>query len=290
MSPSLVPELFVTGVLLGLTYAAAALGLSVTMGVLQIFNVTHGIVMVITGLLVWSFVGAGIPFVVAGIIAIVLAFFVGMGTDRLLRLSDAANNFGGLLSLFGLMIVMESAASMYWHSELRVLNVTWLDRVWDIGFMRISYSTLMASGLSLLGLIVLSLFLSRTMTGKAIRAIGRDRESAQVMGIPVNRLSSIVFGIGTALAAVGGIAIALSFSFAPSTHFRWMVWAILVVVLGGMGSIKGTFIAATVVGFLESFGGELIKFQYIQLLIYVLLVVVLLVRGEGITGKRARSV
>ena len=290
MSISIVPELFIAGLLLGMTYAAAALGLSLTMGILQIFNVTHGIVMVIVGLIVWRLVGAGVPFVFACLFAIALAFIAGVLIDIMLQRADATNNFGGLLSLFGLMIVMESAASMYWHSEIRVLEVAWLDGILDLGFIRISYARLVAAGLSIIGIIGLSLFLSRTMTGKAIRAIGRDRDSAKIMGIPVDRISSLVFGIGTASAAIGGIAIALTFSFAPSTHFHWMVWAILVVVLGGMGSIRGTVLAAIIVGFVESFGGELIRFQYIQLLIYAMLVVVLLVRGEGITGRKVRNV
>jgi len=290
MSLSLVPELVVIGVLLGLTYAAAALGLSLTMGVLQIFNVTHGIVMVIAGLIVWRLVGAGVPFVLAVLIAVALSFVAGVATEKMLQSTDATNNFGGLLSLFGLMIVLESAATMYWGSEIHVLEVASLEGVLDIGFMRISYARLLAAALSIGGIVALFVFLTWTMTGKAVRAIGRDRDAARIMGIPVDRISNLVFGIGTASAAIGGIAIALSFSFAPSTHFRWLVWAILVVVLGGMGNIRGTILAAMVVGFIESFGGALIRFQYIQLLIYALLVVVLLVRGEGMAGLKERSV
>lgn len=290
MSLSLIAELVVTGLLLGLTYAAAALGLSLTMGVLRIFNVTHGIVIVITGLIVWQLVGNGVPLLLAILIAVALAFGAGMATDKLLQRSDSNENFGGLLALFGLMIVLESVSSMYWGSDFKLLRVPMLAGSVDLGFMRISHARLFAAALSLAGVVGLFVFLNRTMLGKAIRAVARDRDAARVMGIPVDRVTSLVFGIGTAFAAIGGTAIALVFSFAPQTHFRWLIWAILVVVLGGLGSVRGTALAALVVGFIEAFGGALISFQYIQLLIYALLVVVLFLRGEGVSGVKERSV
>lgn len=290
MSLSLVPELLVSSALLGLLYAAAALGLSVTMGVLRIFNVTHGIFIVITGLLMWRLAAAGVPVVLIVILAAVLFFAGGMGIDWVLRQSDAEDNYGGLLILFGLMIVMESSAAMIWGTEQRIVRVEWLSSVIDFGFMRISSARLAAVVLALAGIIGLYLFLERSMTGKAIRAIAQDREAARVVGIPVGRISSLVFGIGTALAAIGGSSLALVFSFAPQTHFRWLVWAILIVVLGGMGSIKGTILAAFAVGAIESFGGALIRFQYIQLLIYGLLVLLLFVRSEGMASHSERRV
>lgn len=290
MSMALLPELLVAGLLIGAVYAAASIGLSLTMGVLRVFNVTHGIVIMAAGLLMAELDRDGVPLLLAAAIAILAAFLIGMAIDRLLQLPGVSENFGGLLVLFGAMVLFESLASLRWGNEQQVINTDRFGEVLDLGFMRVFPARLIAAGIALAGALVLLVFLERSSLGRAIRAIAHDPDAARILGIPVSRVSRIVFGIGTAFAALGGVSIALVFSFAPPSHFRWLVWAILIVVLGGMGSIRGTILAALGLGMFESLAGALIRFQYLPILVYGLLVAVLYVKRDGLAALQERRV
>jgi branched-chain amino acid transport system permease protein len=127
------------------------------------------------------------------------------------------------------------------------------------------------------------------MLGRGIRAMAQNRDAAAIVGIKVDRLATIVFGIGTALAAIGGVALAMAFAFSPQEHVRWLAWAFLIVIIGGLGNVRNTLAAALLVGVLESFAGVLVPFQYVYFIVYGLLAAALLVRSEGLLGAKARS-
>jgi branched-chain amino acid transport system permease protein len=109
------------------------------------------------------------------------------------------------------------------------------------------------------------------------------------MGIDVARMSSIVFGIGTATAAVGGLGLAMVFPFTPQGHIRWLAWAFLVVVVGGLGSVRATLLAGLFVGLIETTSGVVLPFELVSTVVFAVLALALVLRGEGLAGVHRRT-
>ena len=140
---------------------------------------------------------------------------------------------------------------------------------------------------SLLAVLFLDQMLTRTYLGKAIRATAQNRSAALLAGINADRMALVAFGIGTALAGVAGVALALIYSFYPTVHIFWVVKAFLIVVLGGVGNVRGTLVAAFLLGLAESLFGTFVSFRWVDFSVYVLLLVILLVRPQGLYGRYA---
>jgi branched-chain amino acid transport system permease protein len=133
-------------------------------------------------------------------------------------------------------------------------------------------------------------FLRFTLVGKAIRAMGQNREAATTIGVNVAQLSAIMFGLGIACAGAAGVALAMIFPFSPNTQVQWLAWAFLVVILGGLGNVANTLAAGLVVGLIQTFCTAFMPFDYVYLVLYVLLAVVLVARREGLSGAIRRTI
>jgi branched-chain amino acid transport system permease protein len=285
-------QALVNGILLGAVYGGFAIGLSLILGVLRIVNIAHSAVLIMGALIYWQLVnGAGfdpllmIPVVVA--IGAGGGWLTHTGVARFLtREADSTV----MLTFFGLMVVIESIAILIWTTDTRTLQLDYLSgTVTFFGMFNITIGRLVAAGLALAALIALHLFLTRTLTGSAIRGMAQNRDVASMVGINVTSLSRWVFTAGFAFAAFGGTVLALISPFTPQEHVRWLAWAFLVVILGGLGSAGRTLIAGFVVGVVESFVGTFLPFQYTYLVLYGLLAVVLLVKNEGLGGFKERA-
>lgn len=289
--PSIV-QATVNGVLLGLTYTAIALGMSLTLGVLGIVNMAHSAVLILGSLVTWQLVnGLGLdPFVSA--LFIVPAFFLfGAAVERLLlRPVRRAPESTGLLLLFGLLIMVESVALAIWTTDPRTLRLDGLGQSVSVGPVSVTLNRLAAAGIGLVASVGLYLFLTRTMLGRATRAMADNRDAAATMGIDTGRLATMVFGLGLALAALAGVALAMAFTFSPQEHVRWLAWAFLIVIIGGLGSVPATVSAGLLVGLTEAFVGLVLPFQYTYLVIYGLLAVALVLRGGGLMSVSARRI
>jgi branched-chain amino acid transport system permease protein len=285
-------QALVNGILLGLTYAAIALGLSLTLGVLRIVNMAHSALLAFAALVTWQLVnGLGLDPILAAVTVVPLFFVFGMVLQLVLvRPVEREPEASGLLLLFGLMIAVESAALMVWTTDPRSLRLGYLAGSVGVGFVSVPLNRLASAAIGALAGIGLWLYLHRTSLGRATRAMADNRDAAEVMGIDTARLSTIVFGIGVALAGVAGVALAWAFTFSPQEHVRWLGWAFLIVIVAGLGSIRATMLGALAIGLTESLVGLFLPFQYIYLVIYVLLGAALLVRGEGLAGARQRRI
>jgi branched-chain amino acid transport system permease protein len=292
MTADVVVQALVNGVLLGSTYAAIALGLSLTLGVLGIVNMAHSALLVLGALVTWQLVnGLGLDPLLAGVIVVPLFFLIGALLQRLLlRRVEREPEASGLLLLFGLMIAVESAALMVWTTDPRSLRLGYLAGSLSLGFVSVPINRFAAAVIGALAGLSLYVFLHRTTLGRATRAMADNRDAAEVMGIDTARLSTIVFGIGVALAGVAGVALACAFTFSPQEHLRWLGWAFLIVIVGGLGSVKATVMGALAIGLTESLVGLFLPFQYVYLVVYMLLGAVMLLRGEGLAGARQRRI
>jgi branched-chain amino acid transport system permease protein len=278
------------GLALGFTYTAVALGLSLTLGVLGIVNMAHSALLIAAALLTWQFVNVfGLHPLVAMVIVVPGFFLIGAALYLvLLRPVSRQPEATGLLLLFGLLIMVESLALATWTTDPRTMRLGEFGQAITVGPVTVTLNRLAAAVMGGLGALGLFLFLQYTMAGRATRAMADNRDAASVMGIDTNRLSTVVFGIGIALAGLAGVALAVAFTFSPQEHVRWLAWAFLIVIIGGLGSVQATVFAGLVVGVTESFVGLLLPFQYTHFVIYAMLAVGLVVRGGGLIAAATR--
>lgn len=292
MTPETILQTAANGLLLGLIYVVVTLGLSLTMGVLGLVNVAHSAFLMFGALVAWELVNVvGLNPLVAALGILPAFFVVGWLVERLIARPVARDpETGGLLLLFGVMVTVESIALVIWTTDPRTLRLGALAGQVDLGPISLPDNRLAAAGVGLAAAVLLHLFLTRTMLGRATRAMADNRDAAASMGIDTAWLSRFVFGLGTALAALGGIALAMAFTFSPQEDARWLAWAFLIVVVGGPGRVPATLAAALGVGLLEAFVGLLLPFQYVYLVIYGLLALALLLRPHGVLGSAERRI
>jgi branched-chain amino acid transport system permease protein len=292
MSLTELPQTIVSGLLLGCLYAGFALGLSLILGVLRIINVAHSAVIIAGALVYWQLVNVvGLDPLLAILPVLVLFYAIGLGlhrgiAQRLAREPDTTV----LLATFGLMVVIESIAILVWTTDTRNLDLGYLDTVLRFWGLNIPLSHLVGAALTLAILFALHAFLTRTLVGSAVRGIAQNRDVAGMVGINVQRLSRQVFAGGITLAAFGGTILALALPFSPQEHVRWLAWSFLVVIIGGLGSMRNTLLAGLTVGMTEAVVGVLLPFQYTYLVLYALLAAALLIRKEGLGGVTARTI
>lgn len=277
----------VSGLLLGGVYALAAVGLSLIWGVMKVVNVAHGVLALFASYLALTLYQRGLDPVISIALIAPMFFMLGLLVERVfvhpvLRRPE----MDSLLVLFGATIALENVIQRVWSADFRTLNPWYSGTSLAVGGLNVSIARGLAFVLSLAAVFALSALLTRTHLGRAIRATAQNRPTAMLAGIDVDRIALIAFGLGTALAGVAGVALALIYSFYPTVHFFWIVKAFLVVVLGGVGDVRGTLAAALLLGVAEGLLGSLVSFAWVDVSVYVLLMLVLLLRPRGLYGFR----
>lgn len=280
------------GVLLGMVYAIAALGLSLTMGIMGVVNIAHSAFIMLGSFLALELLERfGVDPIISFFVALPVFFIIGALVYRIIVTRvERARQAQGLVALFGLMVLIESLGTMVWTTNIRVITAPYTNSHVVIAGITLASVTIIASGLALLLVVAFWVFLRGTLTGRAIRAMGQNREAARALGIDVARLSTIMFGLGIASAGAAGVAIGMIFPFAPETQIEWLAWAFLIVILGGMGRVENTLLAGLFVGLLQTFATAILPFDYVYLLLYVGLAIVLVVRREGLAGANRRTI
>jgi branched-chain amino acid transport system permease protein len=276
----------VSGLLLGGVYGLVASGLTLIFGVLRIINFAHGAVMMLAMYAsYWLWVGAGLdPY--ASVLVTAPAFFaLGIGVERLViePNRDAAEHNQLLLTL-GLALFLENLALVLWQGDFRTLRVPYANASFVIGGALVEVSRLVAAGGAVAIALALLVFLRRTDVGKAIRALSEEREGAMLVGIDVTRIRAVAFGIGCACAAVAGALITPFFYIAPDVGESFNIMAFVVVVLGGMGNFLGALLGGLIVGLAESLGAAFLPGSLKQFVVFVIFVLVLLFRPQGLFG------
>lgn len=292
MNIDTVIQTLANGVMLGFIYTAVALGLSLTLGVLGIVNMAHSALLILASLLTWQLVnGFGLnPLLVFLIVIPTFVLIGGAVQVGLLRRVSRQSEATGLLLLFGLLIVVESLALAVWTTDPRTVRLEAIAGSVSIGPVTTTWNRLLAAAIGAAAALGLHLFLQRTMLGRATRAMADNTDAASVLGIDTSRLSALVFAVGVALAGLAGILVAMTFTFSPQEHVRWLAWAFLIVIVGGLGSVTATVGAGLAIGLTESFVGLVLPFQFVHLAIYALLAIALIVRGGGLMARAERRI
>jgi len=283
-------ELLIAAVLLAGLYATMAYGLGLIYGVLRIVNLNHGGMIMAGAYAGWYLHAAlGLDPYLSLVLVAGAAYLVGIVTYRLLvrRLPrGAAGGVQSLLLLFGVWLILRNVAYLLFTGNDQTLRTSYSTLAVGIGSALVSVNRIAVFGVAIVILIVLHLLLTRTYVGKAIRAVAQNPDSCTLVGIPVERIYALTFGLGTALAAAAGLLGSTLFPFNPGFGAAELLKSFVVVVLGGLGSVAGTAIAALILAVVEVFAILVIPAYLTAAVGFVLLVLVLVFRPGGLFGQR----
>lgn len=283
--------LVVIGILAGGVYGLMAVGLSLQIGVCRVLNITHGEFVMLGAVLTFAFRGLGInPLLAPAIIGPIL-FGIGFLLQATLfrgvkARAPSPNAFQGnaLLAAFGLMYIIQNVAILTFGPQSRPSQYL-TDSVSFLG-VNIQLNLIVGFAVAAVLGIVVYLFISRSRLGRAIRATAEDQPTAELMGVNTNTILAVCFGLGTLLAGVAGTLISMRTQVSPNMGFNNTVIALIVVTLGGLGSIPGSYVAGIIIGVASMLVAGLWDSILIVPVYYAMLMVLLLARPTGILGKK----
>lgn len=290
MSNEIIAQSLLSGVLIGALYGLAALGLSLVFGVLKILNVAHGELLMFGGYAsFWVFNLLGIDPYLSLVLVIPLLAIAGillhLGLFRhVIRFDEEHRIKNSLLIGFGLTLVLQTAAIRLFTADERSITTSYSTQALEILGLRLPLVRF--SGLIIGALVVfaLQIFLERTYWGKAIRATAEDWRTASLTGIDVQKMYLVTFALGSALAGLAGMLVTVQFSVSPSIGLGWTLKALVVVVLAGLGSMRGTFFAGIMLGLAEAISALTFGGEYRELVGLIIFIVILYVRPQGLFG------
>lgn len=286
-------DLVLSAVLLAGLYATMAYGLGLIYGVLRVVNLNHG-GMIMAGAYGGWYLSTrlGVDPYLTLLVVLPLAFGFGVATYLVLVRRLPRGPAGGvqsLLLLFGVWLVMRNVAYLAFSGNDQTIRTRYSTRSLDVAGAHLSVNRLAVFAVAALTLVGLHLLLTRTFAGKAIRAVAQNADSCTRAGIPVERIYALTFGLGSALAALAGLLGAMLFSFNPDFGSRELLKSFVVVVLGGLGSVVGTAVAALLLALVEKFAILLLPAYLTDAVGFALLVLVLVARPGGLFGQKVLS-
>ena len=281
----------VFGLLIGGLYGLGAVGLSLVFGVLAVLNVAHGELIMLGGyasawlFTLWrvdpfvSVLAAGPALFLGGVMLFRLLFV------RLISYAEETRIKNSILIGFGLALMLQTLAILAWGADDRAVTPSYAGRVAAFGGIVVPLSRLGAMALAFLVLAGLHLYLTRTRAGTALRATANDKDAATLVGIPIGSVYLTAFAMGSALAGVAGALVSVSDAINPAIGLSWTLKALIVIVLGGIGNIFGTFVAGLFLGVAESMSGFLLGNAYREVIGLIMFLFVLSVRPRGLFSR-----
>ena len=275
------------GVMIGGLYAAVGLGMNMIFGIVKITNLAHGDFLILAAYISMLFLGIfNNPFLTL-IVVVPIMFFIGFGVQK-----SMLNNVIGrgdeppLLITFGISIVIQNLLLYFFTANAQKLQTPLLLQSFSIGNdIHIPILWLISFIVGVGIIVILGLYMKGTYTGRAIRATSDDTEAAQLAGVNIKSTFGVAMGISMMTAGVAGVFIGMLYNFYPYSGSSYLIIAFAVVVIGGIGSIYGTIAAGIIFGLAQVVGGSLAGSEYQQLIGYVVLLVMLVVRPQGLFQK-----
>ena len=281
----------ISGLSLGSVYALIALGYTMVYGIAKMLNFAHGDVIMVGAYLIYVVsTMQGLPVWVGILASVVGCTALGMLIERLAyKPLRGAQSLAVLITAIGVSYFLQNAALLIFGSSPKsfssVINRKPL-RLFS-GNLVISWEAILTLTVSILIMIALTIFISKSKQGKAMRAVSEDRAAAQLMGINVNRTITLTFAIGSALAAVAGILLCSSYpTLTPYTGAMPGIKAFTAAVFGGIGSIPGAMLGGVLIGIIQMLANGYISTQLSDAIVFAVLIIVLLVKPTGLLGKK----
>lgn len=288
-SVDLLIEALIFGLLLGCFYAAVSIGLSVAFGLLDVPHVAHPAMLILGSYGVYLLSQYGVDPIVAGLLLTPVFFFLGAGLYRMYyetfekRGQSAAVN--GLAFFFGLAFIIEVLLVVAFGVDQRSAEAGYIGGSLKFGEFRIPFRLVVAFGVALVLTAGLTAYLSRTFTGRAIKAVGQDEAALRLMGADPVRIKQIAFGIATGVNALAGAMLIIVTPVEPTMDRIYIGRTFCVVVLAGLGSMSGTLVAAIILGVAESIVLMFLGASWAPAVAFGLLLAVLAFRPKGLFGR-----
>lgn len=283
-------DVAIGGLLLGGIYALIAMGLSLQYGVARVLNISHGEFIMVGAFATFTLytvlgINPLICLFIVGPIIFIIGFLLQRTLFTQLRISaptPGAYEGNSLLAAFGLLFVIQSLVLLGWGADFRAYS--YLNFGVDLGGAIFSANKLVILSFAIGIGVAFYLFLARTRMGKGIRAAAQDPATASLMGVNINQVLAICFGLGASMAGLAGVLYSMRIPLNPAMGLQYTLIAIIVIVLGGLGSIPGSFIGGFILGLI----GEIVTYFDPSLSLaayYFIFMLLLLVRPKGIMGK-----
>jgi branched-chain amino acid transport system permease protein len=285
--PDVLAQGILNGILMGFVYALIAVGLSLIFGLMEIVNFAHGEFLMLsmyTAFWAWALFGLD-PLLSVPLCAAALFLLGWLTYAGIIRRVLGGPMLAQIFATFGLGIFLRAAAQFLWTPDFRQVGRAWVQGPVKILGISVGLPQVVASGASLVAFGLLYWFITRTETGMALEATAEDRQAAALMGINTERMFALGWGIGSACVGVAGAFLASFFYIFPQVGFLFALIAYVIVALGGFGSILGSLVAGLIIGLVEVLGGLLIAPAFKYVAVYLIYLLIVLVRPQGLLGK-----
>ena len=276
------------GLGLGSVYAIIALGYSMVYGIAKMLNFAHGDVIMVGAFVAYFALSSfGLPTIVALILSVVACTVLGIVVEKLAyKPLRGASSLSVLITAIGVSYFLQNAAMLMWGTDTKIFP-TILEGTLTIGELSIPYLTLLTILSCIVIMVVLTMFINKTKTGRAMRACSEDKGAASLMGINVNQIISITFAIGSGLAAIAAVLLCATYpSVYPTLGSMPGIKAFTAAGLGGIGSLHGAFLGGLLLGVIENLARAYISTQLSDAIVFMVLIVILLIKPTGLLGKK----
>jgi branched-chain amino acid transport system permease protein len=281
-------QIITYGIITGVLYGLVATGLSLLFGVMRYLNIAHGSFLVIGGYIsYWLFTLWHVdPFISIPVVMLAM-FLLGLIVYKVsfspLRKFPEGQRLGNsMLITFGLILVLDNVMCLLWTSDARAITTSYSKVIFELLGVRLPLISLAVIGVTLIVIIALHLFLNRTYFGKSIRATAQNWEAASLLGINIDRTYLVACGVSVALAGAAGTAVVLMYCITPYSGLQWLLTTLVVLVLAGLGSIKGVFVAGVLLGITEQASVFFIGGEYRAVVGLGIFVLILLLKPQGL--------
>ena len=277
------------GILLGGLYAVIGIGLSMIFGIMRQVNLAHGEIMILSSYLSLVFLDLlGIHPLLTLVFVFPCLFVIGYLIQSYLFNRVLGKGMEPYLMIsFGLSIILQNALLKIFTPDARSLKTSLAIQTLDVyGLFHVPLIYVVNFGAGLLMIALLYLFMKRTYIGWAIRAAGDDLSTCQLMGVNIRRIYAVAMGIAAITAGMAGVLVGMTFTFYPHSGTQYLIIAFGVVIIGGMGSLVGTFLGGLILGVSQLLGGRLLGPGFQLLGGYLILLIVLTIRPQGLFGRR----
>lgn len=284
---SILPQLLVSGILIGGVYALLSIGLTLIFGVLRVVNFAQGefIMLAMFGAF-WANMMLGVDPYLSAVVVVPMIFVLGMLVERLViqRIMFAPHSMQ-IFATFGLSVLMQNLALTLWGPDYRSVTTSYTSLSYTVAGLSISATSLFAFIAAIVMAAGLIAFLYLTRGGRALRAMVQNRYAASLMGVDTKRLNRMAFGCGVACAAVSGCILTPMYYTFPTVGVDLIITAFVVVVLGGMGSVAGAVVGGLIIGIAQTLTGFYLSVEFKDVIALLLFIVILLVRPQGLFGR-----